>query len=158
MCDCLKNLQALRCCCGCSVTKSCPTLHDSMDCSILGFPVLHHLLEFAQVHVHCIGDAIQQSHPLSPSPSANSLSQHQGLFQWVSCLNQAANIVELQHHSFLMNVQSLLPLRLTGLISLLSKRLSRVFSSITVWKIQFFSTLPSILSSSNICTWLLERP
>ena len=58
----------------------------------------------------------------------------------------------------LMNVQGLLPLILTCLISLLSKRRSRVFSSITIWKIQFFSTLPSILSSSNICTWLLERP
>ena len=47
-----------------------------------GFPVLHHLLEFAQTHVHCVGDAIQPFHPLlSPSPPALSLSQHQGLFQ-----------------------------------------------------------------------------
>ena len=60
---------------------SCLTLHDPMDCSTLGFPVLHHLLQFAQVHVHCIGDAIQPSHPLLPtSPSAFNLSQNQGLF------------------------------------------------------------------------------
>ena len=64
-----------------SVTQSCPTLCDSMDCSTLGFPALHHLLELAQTHVHCIGDAIQPSLPLlSISPPALNLSQHQGLF------------------------------------------------------------------------------
>ena len=53
-------------------------------------------LEFAQVHVHWIGDAIQPSHPLSPSsPSAFHLSQHQGLFQWVNCLHQVAKVLEL---------------------------------------------------------------
>ena len=52
--------------------------------SMPGFSVLHHLLEFAQTHVHRVGDAIQPSHPLpSPSPPASSLSQHQGLFQRV---------------------------------------------------------------------------
>ena len=60
-----------------------------MDCSLPGFPVLHHLLEFAQTHVHSVGDAIQLSHPLlSPSPSAFNLSQHQGLFIWVSSSHQ----------------------------------------------------------------------
>ena len=55
---------------------------NSMDCSMPGLPVPHHLLAFAQVHVHCISDNIQPSHPLMPSsPSALSLSQHQGLFQ-----------------------------------------------------------------------------
>ena len=56
-----------------------------------------------------------------------------------------------------MNTQGLFPLRLTGLISLLSKGLSRVFSSITVGKHQFFSTQPSLLSNSHICTRLLEK-
>ena len=71
------------------VAKSRPTLCDPMDCSMSGLPVSHHLPEMAQVHVHCIGDAIQSSHPLMPSfPSALNLSQHQGLFQWVSCLHQ----------------------------------------------------------------------
>ena len=65
-----------------SVTQSCPTLCDPMDCSTPGFPVQHQLPELAQTHVHRVGDAIQPSHPLSsPSPSAFSLSQHQGLFQ-----------------------------------------------------------------------------
>ena len=52
--------------CCCSVTKLCPTLCNSMDCSTPGLLVPHHLSEFAQVHVHCIGDAIQPSHPLVP--------------------------------------------------------------------------------------------
>ena len=65
----------------CLVTKLCPTLCDPMNCSMPGFPVLHYLPEFAQAHVYCVSDAIQQSHPLlSPSPDFN-LSQHQELFQ-----------------------------------------------------------------------------
>ena len=57
-------------------------LCEPMNCSMPGFPVLHHLLELAQTHVHRIGDAIQPSHPLSsPSPPALNLSQHQHLFQ-----------------------------------------------------------------------------
>ena len=67
--------------CWCSVTQLCLTLCDPMDCSASGFPVLHHLLELAQTHVHLIGDAIQPSHPLSsPSPPAFNPSQHEGLF------------------------------------------------------------------------------
>ena len=58
------------------------TLCDPMDCSAPGLPVLHHLLEFAQVYVHYLGDAVQPSHPLTPSsPSALNLSQHKRLFQ-----------------------------------------------------------------------------
>ena len=61
-----------------SVAQSCSTLCDPMDCSMLGFPVHHQLLELAQTHVHRVGDAIQPSHPLlSPSPPAFNLSQHQ---------------------------------------------------------------------------------
>ena len=60
-----------------------------------------HLLEFAQVYVHWIGDTIQPSHPPLPSsPSAFNLSQHQGLFQWVSCSHQVAKVLELWHQSF----------------------------------------------------------
>ena len=81
----LLHFLSSRCCC--SITKSCPTLCDPMDCGTPGFPVLYCLLEFAQGHVHWISDAIQTSHPLSPSsPSAFNLSQHQGFFQWASCL------------------------------------------------------------------------
>ena len=72
-------VKQLRCCC--SVAKSCPTLHNPMACSTPGFPVSHHLPEFAQVHVHRISDAIRPSPPLlPPSLSAFSLAQHQGLF------------------------------------------------------------------------------
>ena len=87
----------------CSVAKLCLTLRDLMDCSMSGFPVLHHLLEFAQTRVHLVNDAIQSSHLLSsPSPPALNLSQHQGLFEWVGSLHQVANVLELQlqHQSF----------------------------------------------------------
>ena len=71
----------LICHCCCSVTQSCPTLCDPTDCSTPGLPVHRQLLQFAQVHVHCTGDAIQLSHPLMPSsPSALNLTQHRGVF------------------------------------------------------------------------------
>ena len=57
-----------------------------MDCSTLGFPVHHRLLKPTQTHLHCIGDAIQPSHPLLSHSPALNLSQHQGLFKWVSSL------------------------------------------------------------------------
>ena len=85
----------------CLITKSCLTLCDPMEWSVLGFPVLHYLPEFAQTHVHWVSDAIPPSHPLSaPSPPAFNLSQHQGLFQWVSSSHQVAKVLELQHQSF----------------------------------------------------------
>ena len=86
-----------------SVTQLGPTLCDPMNRSTPGLPVHHQLLEFTQTHVHWVGDAIQPSHPLlSPSPPALNLSQHQGLFQWISPLHQAAKVLEfqLQHQSF----------------------------------------------------------
>ena len=68
-----------------------------------GLPVYHQLPESTQTHVHRVSGAIQPSHPLSsPSPPAFNLSQHQGLFQWVSSLHQVAKVLEfqLQHQSF----------------------------------------------------------
>ena len=86
----------VQCCC-CSVAKLCLILCDPMDCSTPGFPVLYHLPEFAQTHVHRVSDAIQPSHPLlPPSPRALSLAQHQGLFHRVSCSDQVANVLKLQ--------------------------------------------------------------
>ena len=80
-----------------SVTQSCPTLCDPMDCITPGFPVHHQLLELTQTHVHQVSDAIQPSHPLlSPSPLTFNLSQHNGLFQLVSSSHQAGKILELQ--------------------------------------------------------------
>ena len=67
-----------------------------MDCSMPGFPVLYYLSEFAQTHVHWVGDAIQPFHPLlPPSPLALNLSQHQGLFLWVSSWHQVTKVLEL---------------------------------------------------------------
>ena len=86
-----------------SVTQSCPTLCNPMNCSTPGLPVYHQLMEFIQTHVHCVGDVIQPSHPLSsPSPPVLNLFQHQGLFQWVSSSYQVAKVLEfqLQHQSF----------------------------------------------------------
>jgi len=79
------------------------TLCDPMDCSTLGLPVHHQLLEFTQTHVYWVGDAIQPSHPLSsPSPPAFSLSQHQGLSQWVNSSHLVAKVLafQLRHQSF----------------------------------------------------------
>ena len=87
----------------CSVTQSYLTICSSMDCTMLGFPVLHCLPELAQVHIHWVSDAIQPSHPLlSPSPLAFNLSQHQGLFQGVNFSHQVTKGLELwfQHQSF----------------------------------------------------------
>ena len=101
-----------------------------MDCSMSGLPIPHHLPKFVQVHVHCISNDIQLSNPLThPSASALNLSQHQGLFQWVNCLHQVTKILVLQHQSFQWIFRVDFPLRLTGLISLLSKGLSGVFTS-----------------------------
>ena len=78
-------------------------LCDPMDCSTPSFPVYHQLPELTQTHVHWVSDTIQASHPLlSTSPPAFNLSQHQGLFQWVSSSHQVAKVLEfqLQHQSF----------------------------------------------------------
>ena len=121
----------------CSI-QSCPAFYDSMDCSTPGFPVHHQLPELAQTHVHQVGDAIQPSHPLlSPSPPAASgsfpVSQ---LF-----LSDGQNIGASASASVLpMNYQGWFPLGWTGLISLLSRGLSKVFSNTTVQKHQFCRT------------------
>ena len=86
-----------------SVTQSCLTFCDPMNCSTPGLPVHHQIWEFTQTHVHWVGDAIQPSHPLSsPSPPTFNLFQCQGHFQWVSSLRQVAKVLEfqLQHQSF----------------------------------------------------------
>ena len=86
-----------------SVAQSRPTLCDPVNRSSPGLPVHHQLPEFTQTHVHWVGDAIPPSHRLlSPSPPALNLSQHQGLFKWVSSSHQVAKVLEfqLQHQSF----------------------------------------------------------
>ena len=86
-----------------SVAQLYLTLCDPMNCSTPGLPVHHQLPEFTQTRIHWVGDAILPSHLLSfPSPPVLNLSQHQGLFQWVSSSHQVAKVLEfqLQHQSF----------------------------------------------------------
>ena len=92
-----------------SVAQSCLTLCDPMNCSTPGLSVHHQLPESTQTHVHRVGDAIQPSHPLSsPSPTAFNLSQHQGLFKWVSSSHEVAKVLEfqLQHHFLKRNLRA----------------------------------------------------
>ena len=125
----------------CSVTQLCPTICNPMDCSMPGFPVLHHLPAFVQTHVHWVSDTTQSSHPLSPSPPAFSLSQHQGLFESALCIRWP------KYWSFSFSISpsnefsGLISFRIDslGLISLQFKGLPRVFSNTTVRKHQFFS-------------------
>ena len=146
-------------CCCCSVAQFCLTLWDPMDCSTPGFPVLHYLLDFAQIM--SIESMMPSNHlnPLSPPcPPALNLSQHQGLFQWDSSSHQGAKLLDLQHQSFPRIVQGWFPLGFTSLISLQFKGLSRVFSNTTVQKHQFFGAQPSLRFNSHTHTWLLEKP
>ena len=118
----------------------------------------YYLLEFAQIHVHWVSDAIQPSHPLSsPSPPTFNLSQHQGLFQWkvlqffssgdqITGASASASVLP-------MSIQDCFPLGLTGLISMQSKGLANT----TVQKHQFFGTLLSLSANSHIHTRLLEK-
>ena len=123
-------------------------------CSTPGLPVHHQLPEYTQSHAHWVSDAIQPSHPLSShSPPAFNLSEHQGLFQWVSSSHQVAQVLEFQ-----LQYQDWFPLGWTGWISLQSKGLSTVFSNTTVQLVvQFFGTQLSLESISNIHTWPLEK-
>ena len=124
-------------CCFCSVTQSYQTLRDPMDCSTPCFSVLHHLPEFVQTHVHWVGDAIQPSHPLlTPSSPALNLSQHQEFFpmSWLFASGGQSIGASASASVLPKNIQGWFPLGLTGLLSLLSKGLSRVFSSTTNWK------------------------
>ena len=153
----LINMWKCRCCC--LVIQSCSVLSDSMCCSIPGLLVPHHLPEFAQDHVHDIGDicpAIVSSDALfSFLPWSFPAS---GTFP-MSYLSASDDLNSGASASVLpVNIQSWSPLRLTGLISLLSKWLSAVFSSTTVWRHQFFGVLSSLWFSSHILTWPLGGP
>ena len=136
-----------------SVPKSCPTLCDSMGCSTPGFPVLHYLPEFAQSHVHWVNNAIQPSHSLSPISPAQSFPASESF--------PVSQLFELSGQSIgasasasvlPMNIQDWFPLGLIGLICLLSKGLSRIFSSTTGGKHWFFGAQPSLWSHPHMTT------
>ena len=119
----------------------------------VGFSVLHYLPEFAQIHVHWVCDTIQPSHPLSsPFLPALNLPHHQsGSFPVSQFIASGGQSTEASASTSVlpMNIHGWFPLGLTGLISLLSKGLSGVFSD-TIWKHQFFGTQPSLWSKSHI--------
>ena len=116
-----------------------------MDYSMPGLPVLRYLPEFAQIHVHWINDAIKPSHPLPPLLLLLSIFSASGSFPMSQLLTSGGQSIGASAlvSALPMHIQGWFPLGLTGLI-LLSKGLSKVFSSITVWKHQFFSGQPSL--------------
>ena len=127
-----------------------------MDCSTEAFLGLHYLREFAQTHVHWVDDAIQPTHPLlSPSPLALNLSQHQGLFQWVSSSHQVTKVCRFSISP--SNEYSWLISSRIGWFGLLSVQGTLgVFPSTTVQKHQFFSVLPLWSNSRPYVT--TEKP
>ena len=143
-----------------SVTQSCLTVCDPMDCSKPGFPVHHQLLELTQTQVHWVDDAIQPSYPLlSPSPPTFNLSQHQGLFKWVSSLYEVAKVLEfqLQHQSFQWIFRT--DFLKDGLVgSACSPRDSQESSPTPQFKSINSLVLGFPYRTIYIHTWLLEKP
>ena len=134
-----------------SVAQLCTTLCNSMDCSMWGFPVHHQLPELAQTHLQ-VGDAVQPSHPLSSSsPPPFNLASIK-----VSSNESVLWIRWSKYWSFSFSPSNEYS-GLTGLISLQSKELSRVFSNTMVQKHQFFGAELSLWSNSHIHKWLLEK-
>ena len=121
-----------------------------------GSPVLHYLLEFAQIHICCVSDAVWPSSPLCPLLLLPSVFPSIRVFSSESVLHirwPKDWSFSFSHLSFRVDCLW----ELTGLVSLLSKGLSRVFSSTTVRKHQFYSTQPSLCSKSHIHTRLLAK-
>ena len=125
-----------------SVTQSCPTLCDPMDCSTQGLPVHNQLPEVTQTHVHWVDDAIQPSHPLSSPSLPTSIFPNIRVFSNESVLSIRWS--KYWSFSFSISPSNAFPLRWTGWISLQSKGLSRVFYNTTVQKHQFFGAQLSL--------------
>ena len=142
-----------------SVTQSCPTLCDPMDCSMPGFPVYYQLLELAQTHVHRLGDAIQSFHPLSSpsSPTFNLSQQH-----WLFSNHSVLCIRWPKYWSFSFSIS--LSNEYSGLISFRIPWMDLLVVQGTLKSLlQHHSSKVSILqlslrSNSHIHTWLLEKP
>ena len=136
------------------------TLCYPMDYSRPGSSVHHYLPEFAQIHVHWVGDAIPPCPPQEPLlllplifPSIRVFSNKLALHikgPKYQCFTFSISLP--------ISIQGWFPLGLTGLISFKSRALFRVFSRNTIWKHQFFNAQPYVWSNSHIHTWLLEKP
>ena len=139
----------------CSVTQSCPTLCDPMDCSRPGFLVLHiswSLFKLMSIELMIPSNHLYHPLLLQSFPASGSFPMSQLFVSGAQSIGASASALVLP-----MNIQGWLSLRLTGLNSLLSKGLSRVFSNTTIQMHQFFSTQPSVESNSHIHTWLQEK-
>ena len=143
----------------CSVTKSCPTLCDAVDCSMPGSPssVTGVCLNSCPLSQWCYLTISFSATPFSFCLQSFPVS---GSFpvSWLSTSGGHRIRASATASVLPMNIQGWVPLGLTALISLPSKGLSRVFTSTTVWKHQFFGTQPYLRSNSHIHTWLLEKP
>ena len=148
----------------CSVAKLCLTATPwtAAHQASLSFTISQSLLKLMSIELVILSNYLTLSPPSTP---ALNISQHQGLFQWVESFpvswlfasGSQSNGASASTSVLPVNIQGWFPLGLTGLISLQSKGLSRVFFSTTIWKPQFFSTQPSLRSNSHIHT-LLEKP
>ena len=129
-----------------------------MDCSTPDFPVHHQLPELAQTHIHWVSEKYEPtvssfSSHLQSFPASGSFPMSQFFTSGGQSIGVSASASVLP-----MNIQDWFPLGLTGLIALLSKGLSRIFTNTTVPKHQFFGAQLSLWSSSHIYTWLLKKP
>ena len=124
----------------------CPTLCDLMDCSTPGFPVQHQPPEPSQTHVHQVSDAIQPSHPVVPFSSHLQSFPASGCFPVSQFFASGGQSIGVSASASVLpiNIQNLFPLKLTCLISLQNKGVSRVFSNTTVQKHQFFGAQLSL--------------
>ena len=147
------------CSCCCSVTKLCLAPYNPMDCNVPGFPVLYCLpvcSDSCPVSQWCYPTTSSSVALFSSCPQSFPASASFP-FSWFFASGGQSTVASASTSVLPMNIQGWLLLGLTGLISLLSTGLSRVFSSTTIQKHQFFGVQPSSWSNSHICTWLLEK-
>ena len=138
---------------GTSVQFSHSVTSDSLqphDHSMPGLPVHHHLPELTQTHVHRVSDAIQPSHPVVPFPSRLQSFPASRSFLMNQFFESGGQNIGASASVLPINIQNLFPLKLTCLISLQNKGVSRVFSNTTVQKYQFFSAQLSLWTNSRI--------
>ena len=148
------------CFCCCSVPRSCLTLYDPRNCSTSGFPsftISQSLLNSRPLSQWCHPTILSSVTSLSSCPQSFPASGYR-LVNWFFTSGRQ-NIGTAASASVLpMNIHGWYPLGWTGLISLQSKGLSRVFSNTTARKHQFFGTQPSLWSNCHIHSWLLGKP
>ena len=153
LCILQKEYHSISCC---SVTQSCQTLCDPMDCSMPGFPVLHCLPELAHTHVHwwmIPSNHLVLCRPLlflpSVFPSVRVFSSES-----VLCIKWP-NLLELQHSN---EYSGLVSFRFDWFDLLTVQGTLKSLLQHQVQKYQFFYAQPSLWSNSHICIWLLEKP